>query len=279
MASDPSVAGQFGVYVCPACKQALSLEPDMLRCPHCRQSYPIVAGVPEFLSEELSQSPDPELRRMRFIDRMAGIYETRLWYPLVLKVYGGLHSPSLAQLISAVSDEVRSIAGPVLDVACGPGTFGRRIASPEREVWGIDVSRGMLRQGMAYVARDGIKNMHFARARVEALPFADGLFEATVCCGSLHLFTDTVIALREMARVMKPGAVLAVFTFTAGDGGVLRFRSGREWSRRHGMHVFELPELERYLAAAGFDGFQPKVIGSILTFSARRRNVVLGRWP
>ena len=273
MASDHSVAGQFDVYVCPTCKQALRYEPDVLRCPACSKDFPIVAGIPEFLSEELSQSADPELRRMRFIDRMAGIYETRLWYPLVLKVYGGLRSPSLAELIGLISETVRSVEGIILDVACGPGTFGRRIASPAREVWGIDVSRGMLRQGAAYVAAEGVGNMHFARARVEALPFSDGLFAATVCCGSLHLFTDTLIALREMARVMRPGAVLAVFTFTAGEGGILRFRSGRERSRKLGMHVFELPELECFLAAAGFDDFRPTVTGSILVFSARRRDL------
>ncbi len=54
--------------------------------------------------------------------------------------------------------------------------------------------------------------MHFARARVEALPFQDRLFDATLCCGSLHLFADTVTALRQMARVMKPEAILSVFT-------------------------------------------------------------------
>jgi ubiquinone/menaquinone biosynthesis C-methylase UbiE len=117
-----------------------------------------------------------------------------------------------------------------------------------------------------------VGNIHFARARVEALPFAAGLFDATVCCGSLHLFADTLIALREMARVMKPGAVLAVVTFTAGRGGILPFRRVRQWSRReHGLHVFELQELERCLAAAGLDDFRPTVTGSILTFSARRR--------
>lgn len=273
MAVETSVIGQFGIYVCPVCKRALGYETDVLSCGGCGQAYPIVAGIPEFYREELAQSADPELRRMRFIDRMAGIYESRLWYPLVLKAYGGIASPSLAQLIVAVSEAVHSISGHVLDVACGPGTFGRRVASSAREVWGIDVSRGMLRQGAAYVAAEGIGNMHFARARVEALPFPDRLFAATLCCGSLHLFTDTLIALREMARVMKPGAVLAVFTFTAGSGGILRFRSGRHWSGKQGMHVFELPELQSYLAEAGFDDFCPEVTGSILTFTARRRNM------
>jgi hypothetical protein len=75
-----------------------------------------------------------------------------------------------------------------------------------------------------------------------------------------------------MARVMKPSAVLSVFTFTAGRAGILKFRRVRERSfRKHGLHVFDLPELERYLAAAGFEDFQPTVSGSILTFSARRQ--------
>jgi ubiquinone/menaquinone biosynthesis C-methylase UbiE len=208
---------------------------------------------------------------MRFIDRMARIYETRLWYPIVLNIYGGFHSPSFAQLISTVSQKVQSTKGRVLDIACGPGTYGRRIASPSREVFGIDVSMGMLRQGAAYVAKEGIPNVHFARARVEALPFEDGLFDAALCCGSLHLFTDTAIALREMARVMRPAAILSVFTFAAGRGGVLKFRRVREWSRRnHGLHVFDLSEMEQYLTASGFEDFQPEMSGSILTFSARK---------
>jgi len=209
---------------------------------------------------------------MRFIDRMARIYETRLWYPIVLNLYGGFHSPSLAQLVSIMSQKVQSTKGRVLDIACGPGTYGRRIASPSKEVFGIDVSWGMLRQGAAYIAKEGTPNVHFARARVEALPFEDGVFDAALCCGSLHLFADTVIALREMARVMKPAAILSVFTFAAGRGGVLKFRHVREWSlRHHGLHVFDLSEMEQYLTASGFEDFQPQISGSILTFSARKQ--------
>jgi len=93
---------------------------------------------------------------------------------------------------------------------------------------------------------------------VEALPFENSFFDAVLCCGSLHLFADTVIALREMARVMKPSAILSVFTFTPGRGGILKFPRVREWSRRnHGLHVFELSEMEQYLMASGFTDFQP----------------------
>ena len=70
---------------------------------------------------------------------------------------------------------------------------------------------------------------------------------------------------------MKTRAILSVFTFTAGDGGILKYGRGREWSRNHGMHVFELAEMKQYLADSGFEGFRPEVAGSVLQFSAVRR--------
>ncbi len=272
MSAETSVAGGLQVYACPVCKRLLRREEGALRCSVCSQAYPLRESIPDFLREELSLSKDPQLRRMTSIDRMARIYETRLWYPIILTIYGGFRSATLAQLINRVSQDVQSIKGRVIDIACGPGTYGRRIASSSKEVFGIDVSMGMLRQGAAYTAKEGIHNMHFARARVEALPFEDCLFDAALCCGSLHLFSDTVIALREMARVMKPGATLSVFTFVAGHGGILKYRRVREWSRRkHGLHLFDLSEMEQYLAASGFIDFQPEVSGSVLTFSTRKQ--------
>jgi SAM-dependent methyltransferase len=272
MTAAPFVIGELGIYACPKCKRPLRQKEEAFCCPACSRTYPLSDSIPDFLGEVLSQSKDPELRRMRFIDRMARIYETKLWYPLVLNVYGGFRSATLPGLISKVSRNVESIQGRVIDIACGPGTYGRRIASLSKEVFGIDVSMGMLQQGAAYTAKEGNPNIHFARARVEALPFEDGVFDAALCCGSLHLFTDTVVALREIARVMKAGAILSVFTFTAGQSGILRFRRVREWSRRrHGLHVFDLSELEQYLTASGFTDFQPEGSGSILTFSARKR--------
>ena len=272
MVTDNSVMGQLGIYICPACKHPLQRQGDMLWCPACSQAYPITERIPDFIQEELARCADPVFRRMRFIDRMAGIYESKLWYPIVLKVYGGFRSLSFPELIVKMTEKVQPVSGRVLDVACGPGTYGRRIASSSKEVFGIDISMGMLRQGVAYVARDRIPNMHFTRARVEALPFEDGFFDAVLCGGSMHLFGDTLIALREMARVMKAGAILSVFTFGAGARGILKFRRVRQRSfRHHGLHVFELAEIEEYLAAAGFEDFLPEMSGSILTFGARKR--------
>jgi uncharacterized protein YbaR (Trm112 family) len=106
MTAEASMASELGIYACPDCKRRLCQEESALRCPTCSKAYPIKAGIPDFILEELSRSTDSVLRRMRFIDRMARIYETRLWYPIVLDVYGGIHSSTLAQLVSTVSQKV-----------------------------------------------------------------------------------------------------------------------------------------------------------------------------
>jgi ubiquinone/menaquinone biosynthesis C-methylase UbiE len=165
--------------------------------------------------------------------------------------------------------------GRIIDIACGPGTFGRRLTSGLNEVFGIDISLGMLLQGAAYAEKEQVYNMHFSRAQVEALPFKDSFFDAAICCGALHLFEDPGKALKEINRTMKEGASLGAFTFFAGNAGILRFRRIREHVRKdHGAHIFEIPEIENYAMEAGFETFEPKMYGSVLTFSVRKASRV-----
>jgi len=216
--------------------------------------------------------PNPVVRNVEHVDRMARVYESHWWYPLVLTVYGGWRKTSLPEIVRVVNEMIRTDGRLILDAACGPATLGRRALAPGQALYGADISLGMLRAGRIYAQRDGLMNVHFARAKVEALPFRPLTFDAAICGGALHLFPDTVAALQEIGRTMKPGAPLAVTTFVAGRGGILRFRSVREHVHsEHRLHVFELPELEHCLARAGFEGFAPRLFGSFVTFRAVRR--------
>ena len=88
-----ALASEIEVYVCPTCKRHLRHEADSLCCDMCSREYAINQGIPEFVSEELWRSKDPVLRRMTAVDKMARIYETKLWYPIVMAVYGGGEAP------------------------------------------------------------------------------------------------------------------------------------------------------------------------------------------
>jgi ubiquinone/menaquinone biosynthesis C-methylase UbiE len=250
----------------------LAVDGGALACRGCGIVCPIVDGIPDLMAPDPTLDDHPVSRGVRWTDWLAPIYESRVWYPFVLNLYGGWRCTTLEHLVEAIGSILGTAEGLILDAACGPGTFGRRVVGATRQAYGVDLSMGMLRQGMAYAERDRQTNVHFARARVEALPFEDGLFDAAICCGSLHLFAETVRALREIGRAMKAGAPLAVMTFCAGDSGLLRFSRIRRHVRRdHGARIFELPELERYLTEAGFGQFQPQTYGSVLVFGAQKR--------
>lgn len=265
-------SGDIGVYMCPICKGGLTNADCALRCPSCDRTYRIRSAVPDFIFEDLNKSKQAVLRRVKMIDWLAPIYETRFWYPFVLSIAGGIGSVSLAQLVSQVQAMLGSVTGLVLDVACGPGTYGRRVVSPSRKVYGIDVSAGMLEQGVAYAKHEGVTNICFARSRVEALPFGDGVFDLALCCGSLHIFEDTVLALREISRTLKPGAPLIAITFIAGNAGVFRFPVIRKrFLRSRGPRIFDAEGLERELDETGFENYQPTQYGSVLIFSSQKR--------
>jgi SAM-dependent methyltransferase len=273
---DEWIRQSCGFYACPVCKQGLEPVHDGLSCRVCVRTYPTPSGIPDFVVINLEESRNFTLHMLgkrdsgALLNFAASIYETCV-YPVVCNLYGGWRCTSLKQLAHDVSDIVGSQDGLILDVACGPGTYGRRIASGSRTVLGIDICMSMLRQGAHYVERGHIPNVHFARATVEALPFRAGLFDAAICAGSLNHFSDTVLALREINRTMKVGAPLAVMCFARINSGLMKYKSIRDGAEKGGGHIDSVAELEHYTVEAGFEGFRPHAYGSVLVFSARKR--------
>lgn len=265
--------GAHPVYVCPACHGPLEIVDHALECPACRLTYPLVRGIPDFVREDPALALRPRFRWLiPLVNLLAGFYETPLWYTPILRLYGGPGAPDFQGLIEIMRRKMDfPERGMILDAACGPATWGRRIATTERAVYGIDLTWPMLHKGSAYLADGHIENVHLARSSVETLPFRDAQFVGAVCGGALHLFPDTVRALSEIGRTMKPGARLVVMTFTTGNQSLLRLKNLRERARKdHGLHIFEMPRLEADLARAGFERFEPEVFGSVLVFTALR---------
>jgi 2-polyprenyl-3-methyl-5-hydroxy-6-metoxy-1,4-benzoquinol methylase len=115
----------------------------------------------------------------------------------------------------------------LLDVGCGPGTITVDLAArvaPGRVV-GLDVSANPLTEACAAAERAGVE-VTFEVGDVYALAPADGSFDVVHAHQVLQHLTDPVAALREMARVCRPGGVIAVrdvdygafVTFPADEG-------------------------------------------------------------
>src|SRR5271157_3287671 len=251
-------------FACPKCKRPLRSIDNTLYCNECNRTYPIARGIPDFLSQTCLTATASRLAKV--MDLVAPVYESRLFVSVLTKLSNVNNGAQLFDRIASFHVEtLKGVTGTVLDVACGPATYTRRIVSSSREAYGIDISMGVLQQGMTYTERDNVLGVYLARARVEELPFEAAVFGGAICSGSLHLFPDTVLALREIARTLKPGAPLSVQTFVAGKTVVNRSMQKQSW-----LHTFELGKLQQDLTESGFEEFRPALDGIVLTFSARK---------
>ncbi len=104
-----------------------------------------------------------------------------------------------------------------LDVGCGNGAFTEVLiarCSPA-SVIGVDPSEGQL----AYArGRPGAKRAEFRLADAQALPFPDKSFDAATMALVLVFIPDPVKAARELARVVRPGGVVATYMWDFPDG-------------------------------------------------------------
>lgn len=134
----------------------------------------------------------------------------------------------------------------VADIACGTGILADRI---ERElhpaqVYGVDMSEGMLAQAQAHARST---NVQWMRGPAEQLRFDDEALDAVVTTSAFHFF-DQPAALREFHRVLAPGGLAAVSTLTARQ----LFPQGPATSRWKLAHHPSPAEMRRLFEDAGF---------------------------
>jgi demethylmenaquinone methyltransferase / 2-methoxy-6-polyprenyl-1,4-benzoquinol methylase len=103
----------------------------------------------------------------------------------------------------------------VLDVATGTSAVARAVVrGTGASVVGLDQSEHMVRQGVARVARAGMRDrVRFVLGHGERLPFAEATFDAVTFAYLLRYVDDVGATLRELARVTRPGGLLAGLEF------------------------------------------------------------------
>jgi demethylmenaquinone methyltransferase/2-methoxy-6-polyprenyl-1,4-benzoquinol methylase len=100
----------------------------------------------------------------------------------------------------------------VLDLAAGTAVSTVELARGGASAVACDFSLGMLRAGRAVGIRR--RCVPFVAGDATALPFRDAAFDAAVISFGLRNVSDTGSALREMARVVRPGGRLVVCEFS-----------------------------------------------------------------
>jgi ubiquinone/menaquinone biosynthesis C-methylase UbiE len=153
---------------------------------------------------------------------------------------------------AAVEDAIRAaLAGKpfrsLLDLGTGTGRmlelFGHEI---ERGL-GLDLSLDMLLLARDRLERAGLKNCSVRQGDIYDLPLANDSFDVVIVHQVLHFLDDGARAIREAARVLRPGGRLLVVDFAPHEQEFLRVQYAH---RRLGF----VPEtVTQWMTASGLE--------------------------
>ena len=131
------------------------------------------------------------------------------------KVYAAWRARSLGRITEAIEQRlIFELIGElrdarVLDVGCGDGALVCAAASRGAVATGLDPDPAMLAAARMRAAGAHIEAT-FVEGRIERIPFADASFDVVVAVTVLCFLVDASGAVREMARLLRPGGRLVL---------------------------------------------------------------------
>jgi ubiquinone/menaquinone biosynthesis C-methylase UbiE len=222
-----------------------------LRCPTSGTEFPYRHGMLDVLPEE-----GPKTLSQRSLDTAFTTWLYDRGRESALKLAG---LPDFKTEVANI--QTRLQVGPgdvVIDLACGHGNFTvewARLVGSDGLVIGLDFSRSMLARAVARVAAAGVGNVLLIHGDAHDLPIASGSVRRVNCSGGFHAFPDLPRALREIARVSVPGAVLTASMFA--ENPAHPHPRWREWLKvKLGLHFVPLLWLGEQLATVGYEEYR-----------------------
>jgi arsenite methyltransferase len=143
----------------------------------------------------------------------------------------GYDVDELAQLPIAVTSSFAGIGNPhaiaridqgsaVLDIGCGAGTdllLAARHIGPRGRAIGVDMTVGMRERAIAGAQASDLTNVEVHDGDATRLPVGDSTVDVVISNGVLNLVPDKSTAVREIARVLKPGGRLQIADIIIGE--------------------------------------------------------------
>jgi SAM-dependent methyltransferase len=141
----------------------------------------------------------------------------------------------------------------VLDLGCGDGLLTATLATHGARAVGIDVDRSALHAAVARMDTTRSGSARFVQGRIERLPFGDDTFDVVTAVTVLCLLPDRATAVREAARVLRPGGRLIIGDLGRWNAWAARRRikgwfGSRLW---RSAHFSTAADLSRLIERAG----------------------------
>jgi len=168
--------------------------------------YPIVDSIPALVAP--AKLGPRNLKFQRMYDRLSWGYDAAQWLGEVW--YRG----KIAQMRRWLAASLGLKPGQcLLYTSIGTGSdlpfLSEQVPLKVINLVGVDLSMGMLRRCRRRLGALGDTAL-LVRANAECLPLADRSFDTVLHVGGINFFDHPDVAVREMVRVAKPGALIVL---------------------------------------------------------------------
>ena len=162
------------------------------------------------------------------------------------------YKSAASHLLGDDDDDTAPVEKIALDLSCGTGFVGRRLAASKefRHVFALDYSPQMLTECIRSIQRENeeILPISILRGDAQCLPFQDDTIDAIHWGVAMHCVPDVEKAISEVYRVLKKDGKLYATTFLRPFPDVV-------------FRFFTVNELKTLSYDAGFDSTKFKVEG------------------
>jgi SAM-dependent methyltransferase len=207
--------------VCPDCRTSLIAEAARLRCPQCKQQWPVVDGVPHFVSEDQywGEIDQEEMVRINQQIRHAPWRDVLRQHP----------SPQVRAASSMMMNPDRANwhlllplprAATVLDIGAGSGAIAHAMANCYGRVIAIEPVVERIEFMRQRFRQEGLNNVTLVRGDVGRIPLPPGSVDLAILNGVLEWIPWSVTdgrprdvqlaALRTIREMLRPGGFLCV---------------------------------------------------------------------
>lgn len=195
----------------------------------------------------------------------AWAYE-RAWRPRSVGLLSGGAFSTERELATLRAWMAPYAGAAVLDLGTSAGLYARTLAREGAQVVALDASRAFLREAARRAEREGL-TITWTWGDAHALPFDDGRFDRVVVGATLNELADPDRAVREIARVLRPGG-RAWFMYARRAGAL-----GRPLQALLGLGGLRFPApaaLDAWAAAAGLRPQRAETRGGVVLAAYER---------